>query len=133
MPYIDIEKRREYHREYHQRNRERANKYSREYYHAHSRGSIRIAENERRIRARTLALAALGDRCSKCGFNDPRALQIDHVNGNGHIELKTLGTRRINEKIGRGETEGYQLLCANCNWIKRVERVEQGGGRKTRA
>jgi len=27
-------------------------------------------------------------------------------------------------KIRDGQTEGYQLLCANCNWIKRVCRGE---------
>ncbi len=25
----------------------------------------------------------MGNKCVKCGFSDPRALQIDHINGDG--------------------------------------------------
>lgn len=66
------------------------------------------------------ALLVLGPICVNCGFTDTRALQIDHVNGGGCKERrKTGGTRAIYAKIARGNIEGYQVLCANCNWIKR--------------
>ena len=31
----------------------------------------------------------LGHSCSRCGFEDKRALCIDHVNGGGYIELRS--------------------------------------------
>lgn len=71
------------------------------------------------------AHAALGGVCFRCGFSDVRALQIDHVAGGGTRELKA-GSRgayykRVTEQAHTGK---YQLLCANCNWIKRVENAE---------
>lgn len=67
----------------------------------------------------------LGHQCSRCGFTDKRALQIDHVNGGGnkeHAEIKCQA--RYLRKV-LDDTEGtYQILCANCNWIKRMERLE---------
>ena len=41
-----------------------------------------------RARVRAKALDHLGNVCVRCGFSDPRALQIDHVNGNGLRETK---------------------------------------------
>jgi len=53
-----------------------------------------------------------------------RALQIDHVNGDGHKERQT--RKSLNRKIALNliDTSRYQILCANCNWIKRVENNE---------
>jgi len=85
---------------------------------------------------RSLVLAALGGKCVRCGFADPRALQIDHVNGDGRAERGAPGARRestiayykrVTLEAGNGR---YQLLCANCNWIKRDENKEYGGRRK---
>jgi len=69
-------------------------------------------------------LAVLGDRCVICGFSDIRALQVDHIRGGGTAELREIGAKAIYRKIRNGNTEGYQLLCANCNWIKRHEMGE---------
>ena len=80
-----------------------------------------------RRRQRQRVIAALGGKCAKCGFSDWRALQIDHINGGGSRERRHIGAPRIFSKILRGETEGYQLLCANCNWIKRYEEKEATG------
>lgn len=38
-------------------------------------------------------------------------------------ESNQRGSRGINQRVDRGEP-GYQLLCANCNWIKRAEMDE---------
>ena len=62
--------------------------------------------------------------CKLCGYDDIRALCIDHVNGDGYME-------RISKKYHLGSSfyiwlkknhfpKGYQTLCMNCNWIKRV-------------
>src|SRR5947209_9533790 len=68
------------------------------------------AEN-RRLKAAVFEL--LGKRCVKCGCNDSRVLQIDHVNGDGAKERKSCGhniytlCRRV-----LANPERYQLLCA---------------------
>lgn len=67
----------------------------------------------------------LGSKCIRCGFSDYRALQIDHVNGGGVQDIKTRGTVASAYDIVRGKNlEHYQLLCANCNWIKKYENKE---------
>jgi len=72
-------------------------------------------------------------RCIHCGFSDIRALSIDHINGNGAEERRT----RVRSSLGRNVyewlkrqnyPEGYQTLCMNCQWIKRSENKEYGGG-----
>ena len=73
---------------------------------------------KRYYRLRSEALHTLGDVCCKCGFSDPRALQIDHIYGSGSQERKVLKTEDLYKKVIRDPTP-YQLLCANCNWIKR--------------
>ena len=72
----------------------------------------------------------MGSCCAKCGFNDHRALQIDHINGDGKEERIKYGGRSRNkwyeavvESLRNCENR-YQLLCANCNWIKRAENCE---------
>lgn len=74
------------------------------------------------------AIDILGGKCARCGFSDIRALQIDHINGDG-AEKRKQGensyTQRkfIVEHPKDAKTE-YQVLCANCNWIKRFENGE---------
>ena len=68
----------------------------------------------------------LGDKCTRCGFEDKRALQLDHINGDGPTDRKVINTWRRLEKILTDTTYrlSFQLLCANCNWIKRAENGE---------
>lgn len=73
-------------------------------------------------------LQKLGGKCRKCGFTDPRALQVDHINGDGARERRTMNLHRFSIIVLRDTTNKYQLLCANCNWIKRHEKKEYGGG-----
>lgn len=75
------------------------------------------------------ALEALGGKCVRCGFNDRRALQIDHIGGHGAKDIQGNGgynsiyLRKVIKSFLVGEGI-YQLLCANCNWIKRSENNE---------
>src|SRR2546421_6884252 len=94
-----------------------------------------MAENyqtERARRQRCEVVALLGGRCKRCGFDDPRALQIDHINGGGVQELRAKGGSGHSAKVAKFVRENpaqskYQLLCANCNWIKRAENGEVRG------
>lgn len=71
-----------------------------------------------RAKLRAEALAHMGGRCIRCGADDPRVLQIDHIWGGGRIEKRKIGDSAIHRKILAGDTEPYQLLCANCHCIK---------------
>jgi len=82
-------------------------------------------------KVRKEVMSFLGNKCVRCGIDDFRVLQIDHINGNGYQERKQFGrnggasTVRYYRHILDVNGEGYQLLCANCNWIKRYEQSEQ--------
>jgi hypothetical protein len=58
-------------------------------------------------------------------------LQIDHTHGHGKIEIDSFSHDRkqyykhILEEIKSGSKD-YQLLCANCNWLKRHKNNENG-------
>ena len=83
-----------------------------------------------RGRMRKAIIALLGGACVACEYDDPRALQIDHINGDGHIEKKKSHGgvdfhRRVLDSVLKNERR-YQILCANCNWIKRFENNETG-------
>ena len=56
-------------------------------------------------------------------MKDIRCLQVDHINGGGTQERKRIGNYAIYGKILK-DTTGYQLLCANCNSIKKHELKE---------
>ena len=80
------------------------------------------------VKYRMSVLEILGLSCIQCGFSDIRALQIDHVNGNGFKERKTERVtgnpyKVMLKKVIDGSKD-YQVLCANCNWIKKVENKE---------
>lgn len=72
-----------------------------------------------KIRAKVIEF--MGGVCCKCGFDDPRALQIDHIMGNGNKDRAKTNWYSRYKKILNGEDKSCQLLCANCNWIKRAE------------
>lgn len=85
------------------------------------------------LMVRKVLFQLLGDRCSNksClvsnGCTDIRCLQIDHINGGGGKEIKkygTIGMYRYYIKHPEEAKQKLQILCANCNWIKRYESVE---------
>jgi len=87
--------------------------------------SMRKYHRKLRLGVRLGVLQFLGGKCVRCGFDDVRALQIDHINGGGNKEVKLINNTKtyylkvLNDKEGK-----YQLLCANCNWIKKSENDE---------
>jgi hypothetical protein len=76
--------------------------------------------------------AKLGGKCSRCSCDDPRVLEIDHVNGGGSKELRRGwgGGMSYYYRVLKDTQNTYQLLCANCNKIKRVEEREALGRRQ---
>ena len=92
----------------------------------------RLESNQYYNNLRGAVLQALGGKCNKCGFNDYRALQIDHVHGDGREDRKkfSMNNKSFYKNVMKdfiNEGGKYQLLCANCNWIKRYENNETRG------
>ena len=86
-------------------------------------GRPAVREQERSDNDRLLekVLDQYGRKCGRCGFDsDIRILQLDHINGGGNQERRKIGTRGIRRKALENP-EQYQLLCPNCNWIKRYD------------
>ena len=94
---------------------------------AYKRQGKYMKEYDRKLRKQVLDL--LGGICKRCGIDDVRVLQIDHIAGNGYKEMRENGwcggrAHRYYRHILEVSGEGYQVLCANCNWIKRYEKNE---------
>jgi len=98
-------------------------------YRAKNPEKVRESQRLSKLRTKKEIHSLLGGVCVKCGFSDGRALQIDHINGGGYQERKGYQTnpkayyRNILQSIKDNKNK-YQLLCANCNWIKRFENNE---------
>lgn len=98
-----------------EKNREKFLRYSREY------------AQSSRYKLRQEIFKKYGSKCKKCGFSDLRALQIDHVDGGGTQEFKKVfNSRRADflKAVLKDTKNQYQILCANCNFIKRYENNE---------
>lgn len=78
----------------------------------------------------------LGRKCSNpnClvpgGCSDVRCLQFDHIEGGGMIErLNKFKSNNMMYRYYAANPEEakkrLQVLCANCNWIKRKEKGEE--------
>ncbi len=90
---------------------------------------ILLTEKETRKRLRKKAVAVLGSKCIWCGIDNVLVLQVDHLNGGGNRERQSLGSPGIYRKIIRGSNE-YQLLCANCNLLKKIRSNEVSSPRR---
>lgn len=97
-------------------------------YREKNRKLLRDKSKERRRLVREKVFNHYGNSCNHCGFNDQRALQIDHINDNGAEERYALdgsrnfsGWRFYEYLIKNNYPEGYQTLCANCNMIKELK------------
>lgn len=113
-------------------------KYSKEYYisnkeHIDSRNKEwtekhKIYYVNYHLRKRLKALEILGNKCVICGFDDVRALEIDHIEGGGNAERKSgMHSTKLHNTIIKSPVESkkkYQLLCANHNRIKKYENGE---------
>jgi hypothetical protein len=78
------------------------------------------------LRRRQVLFEIYGDHCAHCGFEDERALSLDHVKDNGSEERTRLGRHGV-YKRARDEylPEEYQILCMNCQFIKAAEYRER--------
>lgn len=81
-----------------------------------------------RARRRLRALTVVGRgvlRCSNCPCNDPRLLEINHINGGGRAERRANPKdKNLYGRILRGERnlDDLNLLCIVCNALDRARR-----------
>lgn len=113
----------EYQREYIKENRDKHNADAREWTRTHPHYGVISNRNYRR-KLRQDVIKHFGGKCVRCGFDDWRGLQIDHINGDGRKDI--LNSRQCPIKYHRALLKvepgiTYQLLCANCNQIKKYE------------
>ena len=110
-------------RNWKQEHPEHFREYNRKYRQEHKSQYIQYTRKSHQ-KLRTQVLEKYGSKCVRCGFSDVRALQIDHVNGGGIKELRGMTQHQYFKKV-LADIEGkYQILCANCNWIKVDENNE---------
>lgn len=95
-------------------------------YRIKNREKIAAYNKNRRREFKSIVLNKYGNVCTWCGYDDIRALQIDHINNNGAEERKSLGGKQFSGwrfyeyLIKQDLPDGYQTLCANCNQIKQL-------------
>lgn len=97
-------------------------------HHSHCKICFNTTTKIRKNNQRLKLIKDFGGICVKCNFDDPRALQFDHKNGGGNAEFRLLGSSKYYKKISK-EPQKYQLLCANCNAIKRITNKEHRIGK----
>jgi predicted restriction endonuclease len=136
-PYRDIEDRIRRDREYYQKNREAIIKREREKY---VRDHDRIRQRRKELHAgdrkkkandymkrryviyRKIVIGAYGSQCACCGEKEPLFLEVDHINNDGNIHRKKIGTSGraiIYWLVVNNFPDGFQLLCSNCNQGKK--------------
>jgi hypothetical protein len=119
-------------KEYNATHREQSNERSRRWRRRHKDQVNEIQRRDNtRVKLKLMNLLG-GCQCRRCGFSDIRALQIDHINGKGkQLRIKLTGSNRMNRLVfyyylrdPEMAKRELQVLCANCNWIKRHENRE---------
>lgn len=126
---MDVSNKAALHRAWYQKNKKRLQGYKRqmmrklrkenpEKYREHSRAAKR--------RLKDKVFMAYGNACTRCGFSDIRALTLDHKNNNGSEERAEIGERGVYRRALIPENHNdYQILCMNCQFIKRIEAGRQ--------
>lgn len=105
------EERREDSKKRHWANREEQNEWAREY--------------RRRNKLTVITHYSNGTcKCIHCAYSDIRALQIDHIKGGGDAHRREIKQDFYVWLIKNKFPDGFQVLCANCQQIKKYERKE---------
>lgn len=119
----------ELHKEWYQRNKESLRPYKAENmrrYRAANPDKYRNQSRDSKRLLRARILERFGAVCVRCGFSDVRAITLDHKNNNGAMERKQLGERGVHRRALQSEhCHEYQMLCMNCQFIKRAEYSQQ--------
>lgn len=81
----------------------------------------RLRAQARRLKVRVKVLGYYSNNtfhCAECGYDDVRALSIDHINGGGNKHRKEIGTGDLYSWLKRNNfPEGFRVLCMNCQFL----------------
>ena len=81
-------------------------------------------ENRQYAKKRMALIELFGGKCSRCGNDDYRVLQLNHINGGGRKDMRNYSSPYafykaiLSEKRAR---EDLNLLCGNCNILYEYE------------
>ena len=127
----------EYHRQYREANREKRRRWNREWIER-NRERYNASKYVYRdgLKADAMKRYSVNGKieCAICGFDDIDCLCLDHIDDNGAEHRKELGISSRGGRAGvstyaalkrAGWPDGLQVLCANCNQKKELERKRQ--------
>lgn len=147
MAYKDREEHRAYMRAYYIKNKEEINRKNREWYQKNKedvclrtnkyfkRNLTKYQQYKKKsyggIKLEVLAKIDPAMKCTNCGCDDTRFLEINHIKGGGRKEQQRLKKTDHNLSQnwimlihkGKRGTEDLNLLCRVCNSIDHLERV----------
>jgi len=118
------------HKENYQKNREVVIQRTTKYHLEHKEWRKKYYKGYyEKIRLKVLAMVDPAKKCARCGCDDTRFLEVNHIKGGGVIERKKLkkGQNLGNNMIlliytGRRGVEDLNLLCRACNSVDHLER-----------
>jgi hypothetical protein len=126
-------------KEYYSNHKDEISNRHKNYYESHRElllSNSKKYKKEKRLKVKQEIFELLGNKCSNpynidhgpIFLTDNRCLQVDHVYGGGRKEFRRFKSTEqyyafvlAQIKVG---SKDYQLLCANCNWIKVRENEE---------
>lgn len=80
-----------------------------------------------RYKLKSIVFSKYGNKCACCGEVEKSFLQIDHVNNDGAKHRETLGDNVVADFyrwiIKNSFPKNLQILCANCNFSKRLNDI----------
>ena len=102
---------------------QRGKEYMRDYYRR-NKAAMDACMERWRHRKRLEFIALLGGKCVSCGEDNPIVLDFDHIHNDGAEHRRTSGGLAIVRYFSKYgvNTDQFQLLCKNCNWIKEYKR-----------
>lgn len=124
----------EYHREYREKNRAQRRKWNRDWIdknrERYNASKYIYREN---LKKEAVAIYSIDNDCAICGCTDIDVLCLDHIDDDGAEDRKrrgisgrnSAGTSTYAALKRDGWPGGFQVLCANCNLKKEMERKRQ--------
>lgn len=96
-------------------------------YHNTHKELVRLQHRIRRGKILQDIFNSLGNKCSLCDALDKRILQIDHINGGGGKQRKSINYSswkfyKIVKDSIRNNKKEFRLLCANCNILEAIKK-----------
>lgn len=113
-------------REWYQKNKERERAKQSTYRKTNKdlvNAATRIWQKNHIKQLRREMIEAYGGKCSCCGETEAIFMQLDHINNDGSIERRKYGNHVVEWqelKKRNWPKDRHQLLCANCNYGKRM-------------